>query len=122
MAAHWGCEVGPGVGRRRRRARVCVCDATSPLRYIAATLQPVLFVHGSWHGAWCWEEHFVPWLRDHGYDARALTLRHHDLRHAPGLRLTRIRDYVADVAAAAAEMPSPPVVVGHSLGGFITQK
>lgn len=79
-------------------------------------------MHGTWHGAWCWEERFLPWFRDHGYDARALTLRRHDQRHAPGLRLTRIRDYVADVAAAAAEMPRPPVVVGHSMGGFITQK
>lgn len=85
-------------------------------------MQPVLFVHGTWHGAWCWEEHFVPWFRDRGYNARAVTLRHHDQHHVPGLRLTRIRDYVADVTAAAAEMPSPPVVIGHSLGGFIAQK
>ena len=20
---------------------------------------PLLFVHGSWHGAWCWDEHFL---------------------------------------------------------------
>jgi alpha-beta hydrolase superfamily lysophospholipase len=62
---------------------------------------PILFVHGLWHRAWCWEEHFVPWFQQRGYEARAITLRRHDQRHAPGLRTMRIRDYVEDVAAAA---------------------
>ena len=81
----------------------------------------ILFVHGLWHGAWCWDEHFVPWFVERGYDARAITLRHHDQRHAPGLRTTRIRDYVADVASAASQFGDPPVIVGHSMGGFVTQ-
>ncbi|HSP09255.1 MAG TPA: alpha/beta fold hydrolase [Candidatus Dormibacteraeota bacterium] len=85
-------------------------------------MPPILFVHGFWHGGWCWDEHFVPWFRERGYEATAITLRRHDQRHAPGLRTTRIRDYVEDVANAAAKMPSPPVVVGHSMGGFVTQK
>jgi pimeloyl-ACP methyl ester carboxylesterase len=83
---------------------------------------PVLFVHGLWHGARCWDEHFVPWFRERGYEAQAITLRRHDQRHAPGLRTTRIKEYVEDVANAAAKMSSPPVVVGHSMGGFVTQK
>ena len=81
----------------------------------------ILFVHGLWHGAWCWDEHFVPWFAERGYDARAITLRHHDERHARGLRTTRIRDYVADVASAASGFGEPPVIVGHSMGGFVTQ-
>jgi alpha-beta hydrolase superfamily lysophospholipase len=85
-------------------------------------MPPILFVHGLWHGAWCWEEHFVPWFQQRAYEARAITLRKHDQRHAPGLRTTRIKDYVQDVATAAAKMTSPPVVVGHSMGGFVTQK
>jgi alpha-beta hydrolase superfamily lysophospholipase len=85
-------------------------------------MQSILFVHGMWHGAWCWEEHFVPWFRERGYDPLAITLRRHDQRHSPGLRTTRIREYVEDVATAAAKMKSPPVVVGHSMGGFVTQK
>ena len=85
-------------------------------------MPPILFVHGLWHGAWCWEEHFVPWFRERGYETRAITLRRHEQRHAPGLRTTRIADYIDDVAVAAATMSSPPVVVGHSRGGFVTQK
>lgn len=82
----------------------------------------ILFVHGLWHGAWCYEEHFVPWFRGRGYEAVAITLRHHDSRHSPGLRTTRVKDYVEDVAVAAARMSSPPVVVGHSMGGSVVQK
>ena len=85
-------------------------------------MPPILFVHGFWHGGWCWDEHFTPWFRERGYEARAITLRRHDQKHARGLRTTTIKEYVEDVAAAAAEMSSPPVVVGHSMGGFVTQK
>jgi hypothetical protein len=28
---------------------------------------PLLFVHGSWHGAWCWDEHFLDYLRRQGH-------------------------------------------------------
>jgi len=85
-------------------------------------MPPVLFVHGLFHGGWCYEEHFVPWFRSRGYDARAVTLRCHDQVHSPGLQRTRIEDYVDDVAAAADAMSSPPVVVGHSMGGLVVQK
>ena len=85
-------------------------------------MQSILVVHGLWHGAWCYEEHFVPWFRKRGYEAIAITLRHHESRHPRGLRTTRIKDYVDDVAAAARRMSEPPVIVGHSMGGFVTQK
>jgi alpha-beta hydrolase superfamily lysophospholipase len=90
--------------------------------YSPVAVPSILFVHGLWHGAWCYEEHFVPWFRGRGYEAVAITLRHHDSRHPSGLRTTRVKDYVEDVAAAAARMSSPPVVVGHSMGGFVIQK
>ncbi len=38
------------------------------------------------------------------------------------LRWTRIAEYVEDVNQVVREMPSPPVLIGHSMGGFITQK
>lgn len=37
-------------------------------------------------------------------------------------RRVRIRDYVADVAQTASQLSSPPVVIGHSLGGAVVQK
>lgn len=84
---------------------------------------PILFVHGAWHGAWCWDDYFLPYFAAHGYRAAALSLRGHGTSAAPrSLRTTRIRDYVADVAQVAAQFETPPIVVGHSMGGFVVQK
>ena len=84
---------------------------------------PVLFVHGAWHGAWCWEN-FLPYFAKHGYEAHALSLRGHGQSegHA-GLRWhSAAQGYVADVAQIAATLRAPPVVVGHSMGGYTVQK
>ncbi len=84
---------------------------------------PLLFVHGKWHGAWCWQEHFLPYFAAQGYDCYALSLRGHagSAGHER-LRWTSIADYVADVSQVAGSLEKPPVVIGHSMGGFITQK
>ncbi len=83
---------------------------------------PLLFVHGAWHGAWCWNQHFLPYFAEHGYEAHALSLRGHgESENDKRLSVTRIRDYVADVAAVAADLDTPPVLVGHSMGGLVVQ-
>jgi hypothetical protein len=38
-------------------------------------LPPLLFVHGSYHGAWCWAEHWMPFLAGKGYDTYSVSLR-----------------------------------------------
>ena len=38
-------------------------------------MTPVLFVHGAWHGAWCWDEHFLDFFADKGYLSLAVSLR-----------------------------------------------
>lgn len=84
---------------------------------------PLLFVHGAWGGAWVFQDHFVPWFTERGWACHALDLRHHGERDGPkSLRRTRIKDYVDDVAAAVADLPRPPIIVGHSMGGLITQR
>ena len=84
---------------------------------------PLLFVHGAWHGAWCWDEYFLDFFAEKGYRALALSLRGHGNSSAPKfMRLCSIADFVDDVASVANSLPEPPVVVGHSLGGFVVQK
>jgi pimeloyl-ACP methyl ester carboxylesterase len=84
---------------------------------------PVLFVHGAWHGAWCWAEHFMPYLAQKGYESFALSLRGHGASEGrERLRWTCIGDYVADVAQVVEQLPRPPVLVGHSMGGMVVQK
>jgi alpha-beta hydrolase superfamily lysophospholipase len=84
---------------------------------------PLLFVHGAWHAAWCWDEHFLDWFAGRGYRAVALSLRGHGGSPA-GMPVDAlsIADYVADVRTVADGLPRRPVVVGHSMGGFVVQK
>lgn len=83
---------------------------------------PVLFVHGAWHAAWCWESNFMPFFARAGYAVSALSLRGHGGSEGrAGLRWHAIADYVADVAAVAAALPSPPILIGHSMGGLVVQ-
>ena len=83
----------------------------------------LLFVHGKWHGAWCWDEHFLPYFAGHGYDCTALSLRGHaGSEGREKLRWSSIEDYVSDVEQVAGQFDAPPVIIAHSMGGFITQK
>jgi pimeloyl-ACP methyl ester carboxylesterase len=84
---------------------------------------PLLFVHGGWHGAWCWEEHFLDFFADKGYRAVALSLRNHG--NSPAIKrmwTTSLANFVDDVGSVADTLSPPPVVVGHSFGGLIVQK
>jgi len=84
---------------------------------------PLLFVHGAWHAAWCWEEYFLPYFAAHDYVVHALSLRGHGASEGrERLRWLRVADYVADVAQVASSLPATPVVIGHSMGGFVVQK
>ncbi len=80
----------------------------------------LLFVHGAWHGAWCWTEHFTGFFADLGYPSYAVDLQGHGA--SPGnLRRTRIAHYVANVHRVVVELPTAPIVIGHSMGGLVVQ-
>ena len=81
---------------------------------------PLLFVHGGWHGAWCWDEHFLDFFAGAGYRAIALSVRGHGNSPATKpLSSCSVADYVQDVRSVADGLPTPPVLIGHSMGGFI---
>ena len=81
---------------------------------------PLLFVHGLGHGAWCWE-HWMDAAAEAGHPSYALSLRGHG--ESPGrLRTALLSHYVDDVLAAAATLPRPPVLIGHSMGGLVVQQ
>ena len=84
---------------------------------------PLLFVHGAWHGSWCWKEHFLPYFAQHGYASYALDLRGHGTSEGgKRLRWTRIASYVADIEQVTRQLDRPPVLIGHSMGGLVVQK
>ena len=82
---------------------------------------PLLFVHGAWHAAWCWDENFLDFFADKGFRAVAVSLRGHGGSQVPRSVRTSMADYVDDVALVAKGLPSPPVMIAHSMGGFVVQ-
>ncbi|WP_126443872.1 alpha/beta hydrolase [Sulfuricystis multivorans] len=83
---------------------------------------PLLFLHGAYTAAWCWE-HYQPFFAAAGFENHALSFSGHGKsRRREQLDSYSIDDYVNDVAEAVASLRAPPVLIGHSMGGFVVQK
>lgn len=83
---------------------------------------PLLFVHGVCHGAWCWQEFYMPYFAERGRDCYALSLRGHgNSEGRSSLDEFGLEDYMDDVVRVIDEQGIRPILVGHSMGGGITQ-
>ncbi len=76
-----------------------------------------LFVHGSWHGAWCWDL-VAKRLTAAGHMVRAIDLPGHgnDARNPEDVTLAH---YSAAVRAEILDMGGSVILVGHSMGGVV---
>lgn len=84
---------------------------------------PILFVHGAWHGQWCWEKYFMDYFASKGYDNYAFNLRMHEKPgKIKGINKVTIQDYVKDLEAAVNKIEGEPIIVAHSMGGLVLQK
>ncbi|HLV24748.1 MAG TPA: alpha/beta fold hydrolase [Gemmatimonadales bacterium] len=85
-----------------------------------ATRPPVLFLHGIFAGAWCFE-HWQRRFAHAGHPTFALDLRGRDgSRPVHDIGRVRLGDYVDDAIEAARTLGGP-IVVGHSMGGLLAQ-
>ncbi|NTU83339.1 MAG: alpha/beta hydrolase [Chloroflexales bacterium] len=83
--------------------------------------RPLLFIHGAWHGAWCWEQAMQDFARC-GFEVHAISLRGHGESDLPrGFNLCGIDDYLRDIATAIDGIEPSPVIIAHSMGGFLMQ-
>jgi pimeloyl-ACP methyl ester carboxylesterase len=76
---------------------------------------PVLLVHGAWHGAWCWEP-VVDALTERGIVAVAINLPGHG---DDGGALTDLHGDAERVRRSLDGFDEPVVLVGHSYGGVV---
>lgn len=98
-------------------------EVISRLPAQAGNKPPLLFVHGAFAGAWCWEEHFLDFFAGLGYPSYALSLRGHaGSAGRERLHWNRLADYVTDVAEVAVGLGERTILIGHSMGGMIVQK
>ena len=92
-------------------------------RKSAGAKRPILFVHGAFTAAWCWSEYFLAYFAKQGYRACAVSLSGHGgSRGRDRLDWLSISDYVSDLEQAVETVGGDPIIVGHSMGGFVLQK
>jgi len=82
---------------------------------------PFLFIHGAWHGAWCFEETFMSYVAERGYHAYALSLRGHG-NSSGNAKWANHNDYLADIREVVDSISPHPILLGHSMGGYLLQK
>ncbi|XP_012491292.1 uncharacterized protein LOC105803585 [Gossypium raimondii] len=84
---------------------------------------PLVFVHGSYHSAWCWAEHWLPFFSNSGFDCFALSLLGQGESDTPsGTVAGSLQTHAGDVADfIERNLSLPPVLLGHSFGGLIIQ-
>jgi pimeloyl-ACP methyl ester carboxylesterase len=84
---------------------------------------PLLFVHGAFHAAWCWDVYFIPYFVSKGFEVYAFSMRGHGKSEGQaGLRWYSLAQYTEDLAQVVAGLPQPPILIGHSMGGGVVQK
>lgn len=107
---------------------------------------PIVFIHGSFHAAWCYSEHYMSYFSSLGYDCYSLSLRGTSGTIQPSsdyngdkikveqhvedvsMMLDRIYDiYNPSSSSSSSSVASTqgivlPVVIAHSFGGLILMK
>lgn len=84
----------------------------------------ILMIHGMWGGPWYWEN-YIRFFEKKGYRCIAPYLRYHDVSSDAeppgGLENTSLLDYAEDLENEIRKLHEKPVVIGHSMGGLLTQ-
>jgi len=90
--------------------------------FIARAADPgaptVLWVHGAFHGAWCWA-HYLKFFASRGVACAALDLPGHGgLAQDADYLSVNVSRLAACVGAACEHIAGPVIVVGHSMGAL----
>ena len=92
---------------------------------------PILFIHGSYHAAWCYGENYLKYFSSLGHNCYAVSLRGTSGTgmppNDPG-EIVKIEKHVYDIQYVlqqireADDSAPPPIIISHSFGGLITMK
>ncbi|MEQ8227141.1 MAG: alpha/beta hydrolase [Rhodospirillales bacterium] len=104
----------PGTGKR------VLCAGPSPEQ---SDHPPLVFIHGAFAGAWTWAEHFLDFFAGQGFSCHAVNLPgRKDMSDYPKLHEFGVQDFIETVVQVIDDLPRPPVLIGHSMGGFVAQR
>ncbi len=77
--------------------------------------------HGMWHGAWCWQL-WQELLAEWGWESHAFSLPDHaGSPHRRPIALCTLGYYLKFLEAEVNRLPQRPILMGHSMGGALTQ-
>lgn len=86
--------------------------------------ESIFMIHGMWAGPWYWEN-YKGFFEERGYHCIATTLRFHDMdpraEPDPQLGTTSLLDYAQDLEQEIQQLGVKPILMGHSMGGLLTQ-
>lgn len=84
-------------------------------------MDPIVMVHGAFVGGWSFEQFRKP-FEAAGHHVLAPDLRGHAAGQASDQVVgVSIRDYADDIATLCASLATPPILIGHSMGGLVAQ-
>lgn len=82
---------------------------------------PLLFVHGAFTGSWMWSKYIPHFIRE-GWTCYVMNLRSHYRSRVLDMTEITFGDYLEDISEVIAECGAPPIVIGFSMGGILSQK
>jgi pimeloyl-ACP methyl ester carboxylesterase len=86
--------------------------------------ETIVMIHGMWGGGWYWEN-YRKFFEGKGYRCITPTLRFHDMDPKgipnPQLGTTSLLDYAKDLEDEIRKLDAKPILMGHSMGGLISQ-
>lgn len=86
--------------------------------------ETIIMIHGMMTGPWCWEN-YRQFFEEKGYRCITPTLRFHDMDSDsipdPQLGNVSLLDYLDDLEKEIRGLDALPIIIGHSMGGLITQ-
>jgi pimeloyl-ACP methyl ester carboxylesterase len=88
--------------------------------------QPLLFIHAVSMGSYEFEQNFLPYFHQKGYDVYAMNWRGHGESEGKGtFKKHTLLDYYKDVENSVEfvtkRTEQEPILIGHSTGGLLTQ-
>ncbi|MGF9698669.1 alpha/beta fold hydrolase [Paenibacillus sp. MABNR03] len=82
---------------------------------------PLLFVHGAYTGSWMWSK-YIPHFIHEGWTCYVMNLRSHYKSRVQDMTRVTFEDYLEDIQEVIAECGEPPILIGFSMGGILSQK
>ncbi len=77
-------------------------------------MKNIVFIHGAYHGAWCWEEKFLKYFEDEGYKTYCPDIKKPSQKKSTGKRISVLQQYVENMSDFIDGLNDKPVIVVHS--------